>query len=114
MGHYAKVIDGIVDKVIVAEAEFFNSYVDDSAGEWFKTSYNTRGGVHLNGGTPLRKNYAGTDFLYDSEADAFYAPQPFPSWILNTSTYIWEPPVSYPEDGNYYIWDEENRSWNAE
>tara|TARA_R110002167_G_scaffold175341_1_gene374599 strand:- start:115 stop:459 length:345 start_codon:yes stop_codon:yes gene_type:complete len=112
MAHYAKVIDGIVYEVIVAEAEFFNSYTDDKAGEWLKTSYNTHGGVHSEGGTPLRKNFASVGFIYNSEADAFYSPQPYPSWTLNTSSYLWEAPVSYPEDDNHYEWDEENRRWN--
>ena len=113
MGHYARVTDGIVTTVIVAEAEFFDDFTDDVAGEWIQTSYNTKGGVHLNGGTPLRKNYAGIGSLYDSEADAFYEPQPYPSWTLNTSSYLWEAPVSYPEDGNFYVWDEENKNWSA-
>ena len=113
MAHYAKVTDGVVTAVIVAEAEFFDSFVDDVPGEWIQTSYNTQGGVHSNGGTPLRKNYAGIGFLYDSEADAFYSPQPYPSWTLNTSSYLWEAPVSYPEDDTFYVWDEENENWSA-
>ena len=112
MAHYARVTEGIVTAVIVAEAEFFDSFVDDVAGEWIQTSYNTYGGVHSNGGTPLRKNYAGIGFNYDSEEDAFYAPQPYPSWILNTSSYIWEAPINHPEDDKYYVWDEENSRWN--
>ena len=82
MAHYAKVRDGKVVQVIVAEEKFFDTFVDTSAGEWIQTSYNTRGGVHELGGTPLRKNYAGIGYIYDRERDAFYAPQPFPSWTF--------------------------------
>ncbi len=114
MGHYAKVIDGIVKEVNVAEAEFFDTYIDNSAGEWIQTSYNTMAGVHTLGGTPLRKNFATVGGSYDSENDAFYNPQPFPSWTLNTTTYLWEAPSSRPEGDGYYIWDEENKRWNEE
>ena len=115
MGHYAKVTDGKVTKVIVAEADFFKTFVDDSAGTWIQTSYNTRGGIHYepNSNTPssdqskaLRKNYAGIGWTYDSEKDAFYAPQPYASWTLNTTSYLWEAPISYPTDGKAYLWNE--------
>lgn len=92
MAHYAKVSDGVVVKVIVAEAEFFETFVDDSPGSWIQTSYNTRGGVHLNGGTPLRKNFAGVGYSYDSERDAFIPPQPSETAILNEETCLWEDP----------------------
>jgi hypothetical protein len=118
MAHFAKVVDGTVAQVIVAEPEFFDTFVDSSPGQWIQTSYNTRGGVHYNpetnepdDGTPLRYNYAGIGFHYDATADAFYAPQPFASWELNTETYLWEAPVAYPEDGNMYRWDEETTNW---
>ena len=111
MAHYAKVIDGIVDKVIVAEADFFNTFVDSSAGEWIQTSYNTSGGVHSNGGTPLRKNYAGIGHTYDSTRDAFYAPQPYASWTLNETSCLWEPPTAKPNDGQSYEWNETTTSW---
>ena len=114
MGHYAKVINGIVNKVIKAEPDFFDTYIDDSAGEWIQTSYNTQGDAHALGGTPLRKNYATVGGTYDSENDAFCDPQPFPSWTLNTTTYLWEAPVSRPEADGFYIWDEENKRWNEE
>jgi len=91
MSHYAKVIDGIVEQVIVAEPEFFDTYKDDVPGEWIQTSYNTKWGVHELGGTPLRKNFAGPGFIYDKTKDAFYEPQPFPNWILNETTCKWEP-----------------------
>ena len=111
MAHYAKVSDGLVTQVIVAEAEFFDTFVDSSPGEWIKTSYNTSGGVHSDGGTPLRKNYAGVGFTYDSRRDAFIAPQPYPSWILNEDTCQWDSPVPYPTDGLMYEWDEDTTSW---
>jgi len=113
MAHYAKVNNGIVEQVIVAEADFFDTFVDSSPGQWIQTSYNTRGGQHLNGGTPLRKNYAGIGFTYDSAKDAFIPPQPFASWTLNDDTCLWEAPVAYPDDGERYKWDEETTSWVA-
>jgi len=129
MGHYAKVLEGKVVQVIVAEADFFDSFVDTEPGDWVQTSYNTHGGAHLYykmfepshrvqtsynthggahllGGTPLLYNFAGVGWNYDKEADAFYAPQPFPSWTLNTENYLWKAPVSYPDDGQDYVWDE--------
>lgn len=110
MAHYAKVSNGIVTQVIVAEADFFNSFVDTSPGEWIQTSYNTHGGVHLNCGTPLRKNYAGIGFTYDRERDAFIPPKPFQSWVLNEESCLWESPTPMPEEGQYY-WDEPTLSW---
>ena len=111
MAHYAKVTDSIVTKVIVAEKEFFDTFVDDSAGEWIQTSYNTHGGEHTLGGTPLRKNFAGIGFTYDREKDAFIPPQPFASWTLNETTCLWEAPVTYPDDGKMYIWNESITNW---
>ena len=111
MAHYAKVNNGLVEKVIVAEEDFFDTFVDDSPGEWLQTSYNTDGGVHSEGKTPLRKNFASKGFTYDKTKDAFIAPQPFPSWTLNETTCQWEAPVAYPDDGNDYIWDEPTTSW---
>ena len=111
MSHFAKVTDGKVMQVIVAEAEFFNTFVDSSAGEWIQTSYNTHGGVHLLGGTPLRKNYAGIGYTYDRTRDAFIPPQPFPSWTLNDDTCLWDAPTQYPNDGKFYKWDEPTISW---
>jgi len=106
MAHYAKVNNGIVETVIVAEADFFNSFVDSSPGEWIQTSYNTAGGVHSEGGTPLRKNFAGVGFIYDSTLDAFYEPQPFASWTLDDTTCLWEAPIARPDATNHYHWDE--------
>jgi hypothetical protein len=109
--HYAKVSNTLVTQVIVAEAEFFDTFVDSSPGEWIQTSYNTSGGVHLNGGTPLRKNYAGVGFTYDRARDAFIPPQPYASWILNEDTCIYEAPTPYPTDDLMYSWDEDTLSW---
>ena len=123
MGHFAKVQDGVVTQVIVAEPEFFDTFVDSSPGRWLKTSYNTRGGVHYqpNTNTPsedqtkaLRKNYAGVGFTYNATKDAFIPPQPFASWTLNDDTCLWEPPIAYPDDGNTYRWDEDTTTWIQE
>jgi hypothetical protein len=111
MAHYAKVNNGLVERVIVAELEFFDTFVDDSPGEWVQTSYNTLGGVHLNGGTPLRKNYANIGYTYDKTRDAFIPPQPYPSWTLVEATCQWEAPVAYPDDGEIYTWDESTTDW---
>ena len=113
MAHYAKVTDGIVEQVIVAEADFFDTFVDSSPGQWIQTSYNTHGGVHSNGGTPLRKNYAGIGFTYDTSRDAFYAPQPYPSWVLDEDSCLWEAPTAMPNDGQSYTWNEDTTSWDA-
>jgi len=126
MGHFAKVVNGTVTKVIVAEASFFDNFVDDSPGSWIQTSYNTRGGVHYeaNSNNPssdqskaLRGNYAGIGYTYDKSLDAFYSPQPYNSWTLDTGSFTWEAPVPYPTGdatGSYtgaYQWDESTTSW---
>jgi hypothetical protein len=111
MAHFAKVQDGIVTKVIVAEPDFFDNFVDDSPGEWVQTSYNTMGGTHTLGGTPLRKNYAGIGFTYDRVRDAFIPPQPFASWTMDEDTCLWNAPVAYPSGDGQYQWDEETTSW---
>lgn len=120
MAHFAKVQNGIVTQVIVAEQEFFNTFVDTSPGEWIKTSYNTRGGKYYNSETgelsedqskTLRKNYAGIDYLYNRELDAFIPPRPFQSWVLNEETCLWEAPILYPNDNKSYTWDEESQIW---
>jgi hypothetical protein len=110
MGHFAKVLDGKVTQVIVAEPEFFDTFVDSSPGQWIQTSYNTRGGQHPEG-RPLRKNYAGIGFTYDAVRDAFIPPQPFASWLLNEDTCLWSAPVAHPTDGKIYRWDEPTTSW---
>ena len=111
MAHFAKVVDGVVTQVIVAEPEFFQTFVDSSPGEWIQTSYNTHGGEHKLGGTPLRKNYAGIGFTYDRVKDAFIPPKPFASWLLNEDTCLWEAPVAMPTDGKLYQWDEATTNW---
>ena len=122
MGHFAKVSNGIVTRVIVAEADFFNNFVDDSPGQWIQTSYNTRGGVHYQPNTnepsedqskALRKNYAGIGYSYDATKDAFIPPQPFNSWTLNEDTCLWDSPVAYPADGKMYKWNEEIVNWEV-
>ena len=111
MSHFAKVVDGIVTQVIVAEPEFFQTFVDSSPGEWIQTSYNTHGGQHRNGGTPLRKNYAGIGYSYDRIKDAFIPPKPFASWVLNDDTCLWDAPTPMPTDDKFYEWDETTTSW---
>ena len=115
MSSYAKINNGIVEKVIVAEAEFFDTFVDDTPGKWIQTSYNTRGGVHYepDSNTPssdqskaLRKNHAGIGYTYDETKDAFIPPQQFSSWTLNNTTCLWDPPIPKPSDGKTYRWDE--------
>ena len=110
MAHYAKVNNGIVEKVIVAEADFFNTFVDTSPGTWLQTSYNTYGNKHPEG-RPLRGNYAGIGYTYDATNDVFYAPKPYPSWILNESTWLWKAPVDYPTEEGHFTWDETTTSW---
>tara|TARA_R110000796_G_scaffold240625_2_gene361780 strand:+ start:1060 stop:1434 length:375 start_codon:yes stop_codon:yes gene_type:complete len=120
MGHYAKVSNGVVEEVIVADADFIAAYIYTTPVRWVKTSYNTRGGVHYDpstnlpdNGTPLRKNYAGVGYTYDKARDAFYQPQPYPSWSLNETSCLWEPPVAMPDDGQFYTWNESTTSWDV-
>jgi hypothetical protein len=108
MAHFAQVQDRVVQQVIVAEQDFIDSGV--LPGTWIQTSYNTFAGKHPEG-RPLRKNYAGVGYIYDAARDAFYAPQPFASWILDEETCTWNPPVAYPSDGKKYKWDEPSISW---
>lgn len=107
MSHFAKIENDIVVDVIVAS----QSFVDNLDGEWIQTSYNTHGNTHSNGKEPLRGNYASKGFTYDRLNDAFYSPQPYPSWNLNQSTWLWEAPVPMPDDGNKYIWREDLVNW---
>lgn len=107
MSHFAKVTDGVVEQVIVADTQQWCE--TNLGGTWVQTSYNTHGGVHTQGGTPLHKNYAGIGYTFDGVG--FAAPQPYPSWSLNADTYLWEAPVAKPEDENAYIWNEETTSW---
>ena len=111
MSHFAKVTDGKVTQVIVAEKEFFDTYVDSTPGEWIQTSYNTQGGIHKLGGTPLRGNYAGIGYTYDRTNDVFYPAQPYASWVLDNTTWTWKAPVAMPTDDKKYTWDEATTSW---
>ncbi len=117
MAHFAKVRKRKVVQVIVAEQDFIDNLVDTEPGRWVQTSYNTRGGVHLTGGTPLRKNYARIGDTYDIVRDAFISPKPFDSWTLNESTCLWEAPVAMPtddaefEDESFYSWNEDVLDW---
>lgn len=113
MSHYAKVLNGQVTQVIVAEADFFNTFVDSSPGQWIQTSYNTHGNQHPEN-RPLRGNYAGIGYTYDSVNDVFYAPKPYASWTLNQSTWLWESPVPMPTDDQLYKWDEASLNWVKE
>jgi hypothetical protein len=111
MSHFAKVVDGKVTQVIVAEKEFFDTFVDSSPGNWLQTSYNTHANQHPEG-RPLRGNYAGIGYTYDYVNDVFYAPQPYPSWTLNNTTWTWEAPVAMPTDGKRYNWNEDTKTWS--
>lgn len=118
MAHFAEInLNNIVTQVIVADQEFINSGAVGNPALWLQTSYNTRGGIHYgpdgkpDGGIALRKNYAGIGFSYNLELDAFIPPQPYPSWILDTNTCLWNAPVPYPTDGKVYYWDESIQNW---
>lgn len=122
MGHFAKIQDGKVVQVIVAEPDFFNTFIDTSPGEWIQTSYNTRGGIHYNPETgdpsedqskALRKNYAGIGYTYDRTKDAFIPPKPYGSWTLNEEACLWDSPIPYPTDGGLYKWNEEIKNWES-
>ena len=122
MAHFAKL--GVGNTVLTVEVVHNDIATTEQAGAdflnnlyktndiWKKTSYNTIGGVHLLGGTPFRKNYAGIGYKYNEERDAFIPPRPFNSWTLNEDTCHWEPPVAYPTDGKTYTWNEDNQSWD--
>jgi len=115
MAHYAKVLEGKVIQVIVAEEDFFDTFVDTSPGDWIKTSYNTHEGVHTLDGTPLRKNFAGVGYTYDPLLDAFIPPKPAgcDSWVLNEETCMWQPPTPYPNDGQRYTWNDPEEQWEV-
>jgi hypothetical protein len=124
MGHYAKVTNGVVIAVIVADQDYINKQADKWA--WIQTSYNIYGGVYYDSETRQpatdqsvieleagrkRKNYAGIGYRYDSERDAFIPPTPYPSWKLNEDTCLWEAPIPYPSDNKQYIWNEAEQEW---
>ena len=109
MSHFAKVENGLVTQVVVAEQEFIDTGALGHG--WIQTSYNTIGGVHTQGGTPLRGNYAGVGFTYDATNDVFIAPKPFDNWVLNTTSWLWEPPIAMPVDEYFYTWNQETTAW---
>ena len=119
MAYFARIENGVVISVLaVPDAEQdrgqdFLAIDLGLGGTWKQTSYNTRGGVHTNGGTPIRKNYAGIGYTYDAERDAFIPPKPFESWVLNEDTCLWDSPTPYPTDGGIYRWDEDTQCWLA-
>ena len=112
MSHFAKVENGVVTQVIVIEQDVLNLGHWGDPASWVQTSYNTIGGVHTQGGTPLRKNYAGIGYTYDSVRDAFIPPSPFPSWVLNEDTCLWDAPTPMPVvEGKMFMWDEPTTAW---
>ena len=112
MSHFAKIENGVVVQVIVAEEDFIQTgALGDPAG-FVQTSYNTHGGQHPED-RPLRKNYAGIGYTYDSGRDAFIPPQPYPSWTLNEDTCLWDCPVAMPTEGGPFTWNEANQTWDA-
>ena len=118
MAHFAKIDENnIVTRVLVIEQDMVNTGLWGDPATWIQTSYNTRGSVHYSsdnlpdGGIALRKNFAGIGYTYDKNRDAFYAPQPYPSWVLNEDSCIWESPIPYPSDGKMYLWDENTTNW---
>ena len=112
MSHFAQIDENnIVTQVIVIEQDVVDTGLFGDPTSWIQTSYNTSGGVHLLGGTPLRKNYAGIGYTYDSTRDAFIPPKPFNSWTLNETSCLWEAPIAMPDDGKIYSWDEDTTAW---
>jgi hypothetical protein len=112
MSHFANIDDNnVVTQVIVAEQDFINSGAVGDPSKWIQTSYNTSGGQHKNGGTPLRKNYAGIGYSYDVSRDAFIPPKPYDSWVLDEDTCWWTAPTPMPTDGKLYQWNELGMVW---
>ena len=118
MAHFASInSDNTVTQVLVVsdnDAPRGHDFLSKDlglGGTWIQTSYNTRGGEHSNGGTPLRKNYAGIGYTYDSGRDAFIPPKPYASWVLDEGTCLWNAPVAYPTDNKIYRWDEDTTNW---
>ena len=119
MTHYAKIQNkdprnpNIVEKVIVAEQDHIDYLIRSNRQDrWVQTSYNTRRGVHVLGGTPLRKNFAGIGYTYDEVRDAFIPPKPFNSWTLNEDTCVYDPPTPHPNDDKTYVWNEDSVEWS--
>jgi hypothetical protein len=111
MSHFAKVENGVVTQVIVIEQDTLNTGHWGDPASWIQTSYNTINGVHTQGGTPLRKNFAGIGYTYDSGRDAFIPPKPYASWVLDEDTCQWNAPTPMPTDGAVYVWRESDTSW---
>jgi len=118
MSHFAFVNNGVVENVIVSEQDFIDSGAVGDPSKWIQTSYNTRGGVHHDpitglpdGGTALRKNYAGIGFTYDADRDAFIPPRPFTRWVLDEFSCLWQPPFPAPDDGKHYEWSDDANNW---
>lgn len=110
MSHFAKVENGVVTEVIVAEQDFVDTLPNKDL--WIQTSYNTHGGEHPED-RPLRKNFAGIGFTYDAELDAFIPPPPlYKRWVLNKERCLWEAPIPYPDDGRLYNWNDEDGTWD--
>jgi len=122
MAHFAKIgVGNIVERVSVVSNDIatteqagleFLQNLHKTSDMFIQTSYNTRGGVHISGGTPFRKNFANIGYKYDQIRDAFIPPKPFNSWTLNETTCLWEAPVAYPTDGQRYTWNETNQTWD--
>jgi len=118
MSHFAKVENGIVTQVIVAEQDVIDSGLFGDPIQWIQTSYNTRAGIHYgadgnpDNGVPLRANYAGIGYIYDSINDVFYCSQIYPSWKISAPNWIWTPPIPMPQDDNSYVWNETTKSWD--
>lgn len=119
MAHFAKVENEIVTQVIVAEQDVIDSGLFGDPSQWIQTSYNTRNNVHYgqdgkpDNGVALRGNFAGIGYTYNKKLDAFYPPQPYPSWVLSPKTINWESPVPYPDDGKRYEWNEDTKLWDV-
>jgi len=112
MAHFAQIDENnIVRQVLVIEQAVIDTGLFGDPSSFVQTSYNTHGGVHSLGGTPLRKNYAGIGYTYDSGRDAFIPPKPFNSWVLNETTCQYDAPVAMPTDEKMYTWDEDSTSW---
>jgi hypothetical protein len=115
MSYYAKVENGKVMQVIAAKQDVIDSGLFGTG--WVQTSYNTKGNVHYgqdgqpDGGIALRGNFAGIGYTYDAINDVFYAPKPYPSWLMNESTWLWKAPIPFPTTGGPYQWDETNQQW---
>ena len=126
MAHFAEIdaLQRVIRVLVVADIDTQDAkgnqvdsigmkYLNDAfGGTWLRTSYNTFGGIHKLGGTPFRKNYAGIGFSYDETRDAFYEPQPYPSWTLNEDTCQWNAPTTMPDDGKVYNWNEDTQTWD--